>query len=459
MTETKTASTIARQRVDDLAARHGEAGWLKEARLSDWELYLKCPMPTPRDQDWHGTDLSALDLSAFTAVDFQPVEPKSPPEHPFVARTLRHFSRRAGVIVQAVGRPGYIELDAGLAARGVILCDLSTALREHGDRLRPYLAVPAKPDLNKFGLMARALFNCGLFLFVPPGVEIDLPILSMALTGGATAGSAIFPRLIVLAGDNSKVSLIHASAGEGAGRSGGGESAPVLHSGLVEIQAGAGARVSFLDLYQFGSNVVSVNRSEAAVAQDAEFTSLTVALGGGTTKSDIATYLQAPGAASWVSGLVLGSGHEHFNFNTIEEHNAPDTRSDINFRVALGDSSASVYQGIIRVARVAQRTNAYQQNRNLLLGGQSKADSIPKLEILADDVKCSHGATVGPVDRDQIFYLMSRGLTESEAEELIVLGFFKTVLESYPVAEAVDWVLESASQKLFRKPSGQTPAI
>src|SRR5206468_3944859 len=135
----------------------------------------------------------------------------------------------------------------------------------------------------------------------------------------------------------------------------------------------------------------------------------------------------------------------------VQEHNAPDTRSNINYRVAVKDDATSVYQGIIKVDETAQRTDAFQSNKNLILGGNASADSVPKLEILANDVKCSHGATVGPVDRDQLFYLRSRGLTATEAEELVVLGFFRQVIEAYPLKAAHDWVADVVSRKVFRK--------
>jgi Fe-S cluster assembly protein SufD len=162
----------------------------------------------------------------------------------------------------------------------------------------------------------------------------------------------------------------------------------------------------------------------------------------------MATVLRAPGAASEILGVVLGRDQEKFSFNTIQDHSATDTKSDINFRVALKDKSSSVYQGIVRVAKVAQRTDAYQSNKNLLLDGTATADSIPKLEILADDVKCAHGATVGPVDREQIFYLMSRGVTRPVAEQLIVLGFFRQTLEQFPFKQGLKWLSEAVSRKI-----------
>jgi Fe-S cluster assembly protein SufD len=208
------------------------------------------------------------------------------------------------------------------------------------------------------------------------------------------------------------------------------------------------AKVTYLEAQLQGDEIFLVNRSTCLVDRDGRYESLTLALGGCQTKSDMATILRAPGASSGILGVVLGSGEEKFSFNTIQEHTATDTTSDINFRVALKDKSSSVYEGIVRVAKVAQRTSAYQSNKNLLLDGTATADSIPKLEILADDVKCSHGATVGPVDREQIFYLMSRGVSRSVAEQLVVLGFFRQTLEQFSFNTGLSWLSENVSRKM-----------
>jgi Fe-S cluster assembly protein SufD len=454
MGESKAVSTIARERVEDLALRHAEPDWLKQARLSSWETYLQMPMPTARDQDWHRTDISSLELSSLIALDFAATSRTFSAAHDWIKPALNHFTQRAGVLSQAAHSPGYIELDAELEKKGVIFCDLGVALKEHEGKLRQYLGVPSDCQRDdKFALMVKSLFNCGLFLYVPAGVEIDAPFLSFTSAGTpapGTTGSAIFPRLVVLAEANSKLTLIHSTAASAGPTP---AATACLHAGLVEIYAQPGAKVNFLDLLQLDSEVYSVTRTTAAIQKNAAFRSLTVALGGKVVKGDIAALLNGPGATSDINGIVLGSGHEHYNFNTVEDHNSPDTSSNINFRTALKDSATSVYQGIIRVPKVAQRTNAYQSNKNLLLGGEAKADSIPKLEILADDVKCSHGATVGPVDQEQIFYLMSRGLTRTESEELIVQGFFKTVLDQFGQTVAAEWVGNAVTQRILSAPA------
>lgn len=415
---------INRESVKELTTKFSEPAWLADSRLEAWEAYLQRPMPTPRDEDWRRTDIAALDLTKLQT------------------ETLR----RANAETAAKQFKAIVGPNNELAQQGVVFCDIATAIEKHSDKVRGYLLDASEND--KFGLLNRALFNSGMFIYIPRGVTVPSPFLvALELNDSNVAegyGAAVFPRLIVVAEDNSSADVVVLlSSAEGKQRE---ESA--LASALVDLHVKRSARVNYLEMQDFSDNVFYVQRLNSHVEQDATFNSLSIALGGKQTKADLATFLEAPGATSSVLGAVLGSDSSKFSYNTIQEHNAPDTTSDINFRVALKDTSSSVYQGIIRVDKVAQRTNAYQSNKNLLLGGEAKADSVPKLEILADDVKCSHGATVGPVDREQLFYLRSRGLTEVEAEQLVVIGFFRKVLEQFPVASTIDYLNEVISEKI-----------
>jgi Fe-S cluster assembly protein SufD len=417
---------IDRESVKELTTKFSEPTWLADSRLEAWEAYLSKPMPTDRDEDWRSTDVAALDLTRRLQTETL--------RRSHVETALKHFNAN-------------VDLTDELKQQGVIFCDIATAVEKHGDKIRGYvLDSSAAPD--KFSALNRALFNAGTFIYVPRGVTVSTPFLiGLELADDAVSegyGCAVFPRLIVVAEDNSSVDVVVVLT------SAKGKQRPEtsLASSLVDLHVKRGARINYLEMQDFANNVFYVQRLNSHVDQDGTFNSLSIALGGKQTKADIATFLEGPGARSEVLGAVLGSDSSKFSYNTIQEHNAPDTTSDINFRVALKDQSSSIYQGIIRVDKTAQRTNAFQSNKNLLLGGEAKADSIPKLEILADDVKCSHGATVGPVDREQLFYLRSRGLTEIDAEQLVVLGFFRKVLEQFPAASTMDWLTEVISEKI-----------
>lgn len=447
MSEAELAEMIDRQRVEELTSKFQEPTWLRDSRLHAWEAYLQTPMPTEKQEDWRRLDLSGLDLTQLRTFDLAPAQkveelPKLPR---WVESAIKHFGADAGVLFQTTTNRGYLKLAKQLADQGVIFCDLATAVDKHADLIRSHLIDGQQPV--KFNLLTRALYNCGAFLYIPKNVEVAQPfVVAIGFSAQADAGAAIFPRLFVVAEDSSKVDVVFMLGSES-------DSAVVgnklsLASVLIDANVKAGARVNLLEVQELGRDVFVVESTNSRVFNDARFNSLSIGVGGKQTKADISTFLQSRGAQSDVLGVVLGSGSERFNFNTIQEHNAPDTTSNINYRVAVKDDASSVYQGIIRVDKTAQRTDAYQSNKNLILGGNATADSVPKLEILANDVKCSHGATVGPVDREQLFYLSSRGLTTAEAEELIVLGFFKQVIEQFPLSAAHEWAAEVVSHKV-----------
>ncbi len=442
---------IARERVDVLSTRNAEPEWLKKSRLAAWEAYLQTPMPTTRDEEWRRTDIDALDLSRLVPVEAAKTQTndkeKAGSLPAWIESATRHIEQMQAIVMQSSTGSFQTNINAELEKKGVVFTSLETAFEKHADLIKPYFD-QSKVQLSegKFALMNKALFNCGAFLYVPKDVEIKEPFfIVINLNGDHLSGghpAAIFPRVVVNAEANSKVSVVTVFTSES--HTGG----MSLSNSIVEVRTGRNAQVEFVEIDNYDSNIFAVSKNENHVDRDGKLSAINTCLGGAHVKTDIITWLNAPGASSDVLGLVLGDGNEQFNFNTVQEHAANDTTSDINFRVALKDQAASVYQGIIKVAKVAQRTNAYQSNKNLLLGAHAKADSIPKLEILADDVKCSHGATVGPVDREQIFYLMSRGLTRTEAEELVVNGFFRQIVEKAPIAGIGEWISELVAAKI-----------
>jgi Fe-S cluster assembly protein SufD len=425
---------------------------LRESRLFAWEAYLQAPTPSARDEEWRKVDLDSLDLSALNAVDLSArggTELKQLP--PLAASLVEYFPERTALVMEIDQDFVSGTVPKELEAKGVVFCTLKEALKHHPDLIRPYI-VNALND-SKFVLLNKALFNCGTFLYVPKDVEITEPFICVNHFGGVGEGVranlAVFPRIVAVLGQNSKASLINVlSSGQPDSAD---KKTTSLANAVVEITLEHGAKLNYMELQDYGSDIFGITRTQTNLLEHAELTSLTVGLDGAQLKSDIVTNLEERGASSNLFGIVLGDGNEHFSFNTIQRHNAPDTQSNINFRVVLKGSSSSVYQGTIEVAKVAQRIVAFQSNKNLLLGSQARADSIPRLEILADDVKCSHGATVGPVDREQIFYLQSRGLSAAAAEELIVTGFFRQILESCNIGRAKEWVYELLADKIHGK--------
>lgn len=446
-------STIAREKVEDLCRLNGEPDWLKEKRLSAWESYLQFPMPTVKDEDWRATIVGKLDLGKLCPA--APLkEAKSKTEPAILQAALKELSKPSAVYVEdyAAGQMS-VSIEAELTAANVVVSPFARAVESHKGVLEK-LFDEQRGIQDKFTLMNEALAGGGLFVHVPKNTRVEAPLVMMLnLPRQAQAkeqdpaGLAVFPRVIINVEENASVNFVSIVASENSATAGD----TLLAASVVEFHIAGGARVSVAEVTNLGPEVFFVNRVKAYVAADAVIDYTTAGLGGKQTKVDIETILMERGGHAAVKGVVFGGGHERYAYNTIAEHNAPDTTSNINFRVALKDKSASIYQGIVKVDKVAQRTDAYQSNKNLLLGKDAKADSIPKLEILADDVKCSHGATVSPVDKEQLFYLTCRGLTAPEAEELIVTGFFQQVLDLIPIPGVVNFVTALTSDKLHNR--------
>jgi Fe-S cluster assembly protein SufD len=443
--------TIAKERVDEITKQTAEPAWLKDSRLKAFESYLKIPTPCNRDENWRRTEVDALDLSTLNVVVSDSKEKSAANEPAVITEALSHLGKNLPYIYTT---PQSVEIgnaDSALLSKGVIFCSLKTALAQHADLLSKYLApenlpTPDFAQNDKFYLMNQSLFNCGAFLYVPKNVVLESPVLNV-LSSGAETSIALFPRVIIIVEQGAKAEFVNICTADKTTAVNAQESLSLVNSS-IETYVGANGSLSYLDVSDFSSNTFAVSRVYNEVRKDGSLHASTVALGGWQIKSDIQTNLKEPGSKSDIRGVVLGAGSERYSFNTIQDHISPDTTSTINFRVALKESSSSAYLGTIRVSKEAQRTDSYQSNKNLLLGSNAHADSIPKLEILADDVKCAHGATVGPADKEQIFYLMSRGLSLLEAEELIVTGFFRQVVQSCPVDGAGDWINALVADKI-----------
>lgn len=448
MSESITVSTITREGVDSLSIDRGEPEWLKAIRVGALEKFLKAPSPTLREDSWRKTRVDKLNLAEIKTTS--PINEKPSKESKLDSQILDRFQERAGAIYSTTGNSWLVDLDEDLKKAGVIFEPLSEAIKNHGDLLKSVLEGEQSKDPDKFELMQDALFNCGALLYIPQDLVVEKPFLVVNRIDQSETGASLFPKIIIKAESHSQISLINAFVSEcqdeGVDKSG---SLSLLNAN-TSILTGTGARVSYIEIQSLSVNCFLTGKVIGRVERDGSLSSLTVGMGGYQLKSEIVTSLVGQGAHGSMLGVVFGDNKEHLSYNTIQDHDAPNTTSDINFRVALKDEAVSAYQGNIKVAKEAQKTNAFQSNKNLLLGKQAKADSIPKLEILANDVKCSHGATVGPVDEDQVFFLMARGLDKKTAEELIVAGFFDTVLESLPDKVANNWIHELIKEKIQR---------
>ena len=327
---------------------------------------------------------------------------------------------------QIVITPAGVQTHLGdeLAARGVVFVDLSTAEHRHPEILAQIMGQVVRPDEGKFAAMAAALAHSGVLVYVPRGVQVEQPLHSMLW--GAGRNQALFSHLLVWVDDGASLTYVHEAASPVDSSSAG------FHAGVVEIQVGVGAQLRFVELQSWGQNVWNFSHERARVQADGSLDWIFGAIGSRLTKNFSDLDLVGQGASGRMSGFYFTEGEQHLDHDTQQNHLAPDTTSDLLFKGALKGKSRSVWQGMIYVAPGAQKTDGYQSNRNLVLSPDARADSIPGLEILADDVRCTHGATVGKVDAEQVFYLLSRGIPYPEAERLIVEGFFDPIMQRIP---------------------------
>ncbi len=418
--------------VDALAARGPE--WLGELRREAWATYERTPLPTSALEEWRYTDVSQLGLDGYRLAD----EPGSA-EAVASARALLDGRDAAGRVVIVDGIVVDMSLDPELARRGVVLADLAEATETHADLVRQYLGREVTAEFSKFAALSGALWSGGVFLHVPRGVHIEKPI--RVARWISTGGIAVFPRTLIVAEPTSRIDYVEEFGSPTFEE-------PSFSCGAVEVIAQDAAAVHYVALQRFGRGVRHLSMQKTIASRDADLDTLMVNLGGDVARLDLHAWLDGPGARSDMLGLYFAEGDQHFDHNTRQDHKSPHAQSDLLYKGALYDSSRAVFRGIIRVHPGAQHTDAYQTNRNLLLSGEARADSLPNLEIEADDVKCSHGATVGQLDEEELFYLMARGIPRAQAERLVVFGFFGEVLGRLPMPAVVEELREAIAAKI-----------
>lgn len=432
-------STLNRNRVESWTAPEPE--WLRNRRTKAWEVYEGLPMPTTRLEEWRYTNLKKhLDLDSLQWPELVECEDDfgACPEGLQTAMNADHAA--SGHVWEIDGIVFHEDLNQDLADKGVVLTSMRKAIDSHGELLQQHLATEAvPPESGKFEALNAALWTDGILLYVPEGVRLDLPV---RLTRWVSQeGVALFSRTLIIAEPGSQVSFVDEILSDDMERQ-------TLVSNAVEVLARDGAQVQYVSLQRLGHGAFYQSSQRTLAQRDSTLDTLNVSMGGSVTRVDLNARLLGPGANSDMLGLYFGDDTQHFDHNTSQDHLAPNTASDLLYKGALDASSRSVFRGIIRVHPQAQKTDAYQTNRNLLLSENARADSLPNLEIQADDVKCSHGATVGQLDEESRFYLMSRGLTREQAERLVVMGFLGEVLSRLPLGGVVEKVTNVIESKL-----------
>ena len=420
--------SFTREAVRELSGLHGEPDWLLARRLEAFDAYERLPLPARNDEEWRRTDIKGLDLDGFES--FERADGLAP---------AGEIDDVAGVLRQRGSEPGSVELDPELARLGVLFMPLPTAIKEHGDLVKRHLFSAVRTDRDKFSALHGALFSGGSFLYVPDGVRLAKPLVSQYWSSGG--GAAILPHTLILAGKGSAFNYVDEFLSPDLDQ-------PALTSGSAEILADDSSDVSYVALQRWGRHAWQFADQVVAARSEAKVRLINVGLGGRFSKTRVEALLQGPGSKAELKALYFGSDNQFFDFHTLQNHEVGQTSSDLLFKGALKDSARSLYAGLIRIEKGAQKSDAYQANRNLLLSKQAKAYSIPMLEILNNEVRCTHGATIAPIDPQHLFYLESRGIPPATAERMIVRGFFGEVLDRIPVAQARDLVEQELEDRL-----------
>ena len=422
------------------AGAAGEPAWALARRRRAAATAAALAFPSREHELWRRTDFGSLALEAldpFTAAPPARGVDDLPP--PLVER-LAGGDGPLGLLVQRDGGVVLEQTHPQLERQGVTLCSLDRALRAHAALVEPHLGSLLAPDYDRWTAIGEAVRTGGFFVHVPDGVQAALPVRLFHWLDGA--GRLAAPRTLIVLGEQASLTvleeLLSDTATEGA----------ALHLGGTEVVLGRGAKLTYAHHQDWGRHVYHYANARVRLGQEAELQWMQMMVGGRMSKANIWYDLAGAGARAFVHGFMFGDRRQHFHLHTLQRHLQPHTTSDLLIKCCLKDRARSVYQGLIQVAEGAQRTDAYQANRNLLLSDQARADSIPGLEILANDVRCTHGATLGHVDAEHLYYLMARGLPRSEAERLIVEAFFEPVLGRLPLEHVRERLRAEIARKL-----------
>ena len=413
------------------------SGALSEYRQHAWQAYQRLGIPVTTEEAWRRTDLHALPADVFQLAQDNAFEdlPAVPDQllKPLVA------DQHGGQIVLMPGG-STAELDEKLSQQGVIFTDLRTAEKKYPELLAKMAGKTVNPEEGKFASLAAAFSQNGVVLYVPKGVSVEAPLHSVLWGPGADI--AHISHLMILVDEGASVTYVHeASSPDDMGINS-------MHAGLVEIQVMQNASLRFVELQSWGKGVWNFSHERIRVEKDGKLDWIFGAVGSRLTKNFSELDLVGQGASGRMSGFYFTDGSQHLDHDTQQNHLAPNTTSDLLFKGALKGKSRSVWQGMIYVAPGAQKTDGYQANRNLVLSEHARADSIPGLEILADDVRCTHGATVGKLEQEPLFYLKSRGIPQPDAERLVVEGFFDPIMQRIPFEGVRERFLQAILDKM-----------
>ena len=417
------------QGFETFLACRDEPQWLVQLRRQAWQTFQELGWPSQRDEEWMRTDIRMFHLDRY-GLSAAP-SGEAPPS------VLDQGVDLAGRVAALDGHTQVAELDPEWAKQGVLFGEIGRLLSEQEDRLRPFFQRAFRPDTDRFSALHATFWNSGTLLFVPRGVTIDRPL--HAFSGMSDGGVDLGHTLVILE-DGASATLLAELASPNVDAGG-------FHCGAVELILGQGAHLRYVNLQDWGQGSWHFAHQKAIVGRDAGLQWTAGALGSRLSKVNQHVVLVGEGAHCQVNGVMFTEDHQHLSYHTLQHHQAVHCTSDFLYKAALQEASRTVWRGMIKVDPGAQQTDGYQRNDNLLLSRDARADSIPGLEIEADDVRCTHGSTSGRVDEELIFYARSRGFTRKEAIQIVVTGFFQQVLDRI----SIDSVREALGLAIARR--------
>lgn len=425
--------TFDSQSFDAFLAARREPKWLTEQRREAWAVFNAMDWPSRSAEEWIRTDIRLFKLNQFAL----PIEASSAADatQPLLTAEVE----LAGRTTALNSRPGATQLKPKWAEQGVVFGSLDELVNEHSDLVQKHLFSRAvDPNYDKFAALQAACWSGGHLLYVPRNVVIDEPL--HALSALSDGGTDLGHTLVVLE-EGAEATFLSETASAAEEHGG-------FHCGALEVIQGPNSRLRLVSLQNWGQGVWHFAHQKALVGRDASLQWTVAAIGSRLSKVNQHVELVGKGAQSQVNGILFTEGKQHICYQTLQHHVAPSCRSDFLYKAALQDKSRTVWRGMIKVDALAQKTDGYQRNDNLLLSTTARADSIPGLEIEADDVRCTHGSTTGKVDEELIFYAQSRGYTRQEATRMIVSGFFQQISDRIEISSVRDALSQAIARRV-----------
>lgn len=423
-----------------LAALPATTPFVRGLRERAFREFRALPIPSQETEEWRYTDLEELDLGLRPFAEGGRAETLDGVPEDILAAAGK-VGERAGLQIQRNSEVLITHADPAIAERGVWFGDLDRAIAERPDLVESHLHTLVPTGRSKFTALHGAFRTGGTFLHVPKDVQVELPL--QTLTWVDADRAAVFPHTLIVAEAGAELTFIDRHVSPGLSHA--------LSDAVVEIVIGPNARVRYVALQDHGSGVTHLSVTRARIGRDAQLKSVGVAFGASLARAEVEAVLAEDGGASELLGVYFGDGDQHIDHRSIQDHVGSRTSSDLLYKGAMRDRSNAIYTGTVIIEPGAHRCDAYQTNRNILLSETARAHSVPNLEILTNDpTRCGHAASVGPVSEDELFYLMSRGIPEPEAERLIVRGFFAEVLDRIDLPEVREGIEAAIEAELAR---------